>query len=195
MGRKQFIWIGALTIISGFLGGALASHLFVGQTVYASEMAFTTEEQFSSRNNITTQKIELVDKNGKMRASLGLNDEGDPSLIFYSRDSSVATILSLSSESNPTLMLQGKNGGRFNLAVGSQGNPVLLMQDQKGKIRAVLQLDSTGDPIFALQDNNDKARAILGKVSNENTTTPIPERPISSLILLDKNEKIIWKNP
>jgi len=59
----------------------------------------------------------------------------------------------------------------------------------------VLQLSANGDPILGFQDENNKARAILGRVTPDISTTPLPERPISSLILLDKDEKVVWKAP
>ena len=72
--------------------------------------------------------------------------------------------------------------------------PGLYLMD--GSIRAKLQLDDDGSPRLELLDANSRARAVLGPTVLETIRTGESiERPESSLVLFDKDGKVLWRAP
>jgi hypothetical protein len=60
--------------------------------------------------------LDLLDRDGKIRSTWGLDKDGDPSLQFYDRDHKL----------------------RAELALGAQGDPGLSLVDQAGRLRVAL---------------------------------------------------------
>jgi hypothetical protein len=59
-----------------------------------------------------------------------------------------------------------------------------------------LSVPDRGEPYLRLADDAGKTRATLGAAELERTHTGVIEkRPTSSLVLLDKEGKVIWKAP
>lgn len=59
-----------------------------------------------------------------------------------------------------------------------------------------MNLSKDGQPTLHLDDENGLSRAVLGYTTLESTATGIVEqRPPSSLVLFDKNGKVIWRVP
>lgn len=76
-----------------------------------------------------------------------------------------------------------------------ENGPILeLLHD--GKIRAFIALDKEGSPQFQMSDETGKTRAALGHVDLEEIPTgTVSKRPASSLVLFDKDGKVLWKAP
>jgi hypothetical protein len=78
------------------------------------------------------------------------------------------------------------------------GSPVLALADQRSKPRAVLELDpfAQGAPRLELFDENWKKRVVIGRTALEVTRTgAVTELPESSLVLFDKDGRVLWKTP
>jgi len=78
--------------------------------------------------------------------------------------------------------------------------PAIAMTDQNGTLRFFVSLDSDGEPNLVLSDKNGKSRAVLGTISVPNegffgATDSIVKRPASSLVLMDKEGRIVWQTP
>ena len=74
--------------------------------------------------------------------------------------------------------------------------PGLYLMSGLASIRATLQLDDDGSPRLELLDANNRARAVLGRTVLETIRTGESiERPESSLVLFDKDGKVIWRAP
>jgi hypothetical protein len=53
-----------------------------------------------------------------------------------------------------------------------------------------------GGPSLVLHDENEKTRAVLGHTALEATATgTVEQRPTSSLVLFDRDGKVIWSVP
>jgi len=224
MNRKQFAVMVVLVVGSGLAGGALTNMLVAARPVMAGEMDLGAQKKqlppdlTRPRKFIRTEGVELTDRKGTVRARFGLAPDGAPALVFYDAQRGVSLTIGLNSSGNPDVSLQGKLGARVALNVSSDGNPVMVLKDKKGrtrsilglmadgspglvlsdksgKMRVIIRLGPDGSPVVALQDEKEKARAILGSISPEFTESPLPKRPISSLVLFDQNEKVIWKTP
>ena len=89
----------------------------------------------------------------------------------------------------------GPNGkARAVLSVLPDGMPDLSLHDQNGKARAVLSVGTSG-PSVVLRDKN-QDRAVLGHTELEATATgTVEQRAASSLVLFDRNGKVIWRVP
>ncbi len=72
----------------------------------------------------------------------------------------------------------------------------LTVSDENGRTRAALAVGDDGSPSRHLYDEAGKIRASVGHVDLTATRTgSLEERPASSLVLFDKDEKVIWRAP
>jgi hypothetical protein len=141
----------------------------VAAVAYAAGQAKTATPKV-----VRAQKFEVVDAQGRVRATLGLLPDGSPSLELTDE--------------------QGKT--RAQLSLYSDGSPYLGLQDAKLKTRAELSLDSGGRPSLALSDEQGKTRATMGTTSPETTHTGATEQNAEfSLVLFDKQGKVLWQAP
>ena len=102
MNRKQFILTIAFTIIFALLGGALSAQLFLGNSVFAQARqeypAYTAKEfrlvdrkgvtraLLNTANNDLVTSLELMDRSGKRRMMIMIDDNGNPSAHFWDRN-------------------------------------------------------------------------------------------------------------
>jgi hypothetical protein len=107
--------------------------------------------------------------------------------------------LMVGSDGLPNLWLyDGSAKGRLRaaLSVGSDGQPSLEFYDAKGELRAALGTDSGGRPSLGLADEQGKPRAVLGALALKTIGTGATEqRAESSLVLFDKEGKVLWHAP
>ena len=72
----------------------------------------------------------------------------------------------------------------------------LHLRDRDGKSRLRLALSGDGSPALELRDKGAQPRAVLGRVDVERTKTgALEQRAESSLVLFDKDGKVIWQTP
>jgi hypothetical protein len=83
MTRLQYSVVLAVAIVSGMLGGAMSERLFSGVAGAQSRSA-----------NVSAEEFLLLDKSGKVRAGLGLDDKGEVGLILTSKDDNYRLYLS-----------------------------------------------------------------------------------------------------
>ena len=97
-----------------------------------------------------------------------------------------------------TLAFTGKNRTlRLKLGVYRQLDdlPVLVFHDEQGRTRIDLSVFQ-GGPSVIVEDTNKQARAVLGYIGPEHIARGVADvRAPSSLVLLDKDGKVIWKAP
>ncbi len=166
-----------------------------------------------------TPGLALFDQNGKGRAGLLLLASGAPGLGLHDQNGKNRLLLSVGADDTPGLALLDQNGKeRARLTVVPDGSPSLGLFDQSGKVRAALGVLADGSPGLSLADLNDKERiglrvgtngpslvlrdenlnnrAVLGHTALEATATgTVEQRPASSLVLSDRDGKVIWKVP
>src|SRR2546426_7622173 len=127
MGKKQYLLTVVLAVVAGFVGGVGSSWFLMGAPVFAQK----TPE---SAKVIQAEKFEVVDKDGKVRAWFGIEDDREPRLMLYAEDS----------KNRSTLAPFG-----------------LVISDQNDAIRAALVCKGDGEPSLSLSDKNPKSRAML----------------------------------
>ena len=75
------------------------------------------------------------------------------------------------------------------------GEPFLFINGKDGKYRLMLNIDH-GSPQVILRDNNAQSRLIIGssEITSRNKGT-VEKRPESSMVMFDKDGKLIWLAP
>ncbi|MBI4589738.1 MAG: hypothetical protein HY725_12950 [Candidatus Rokubacteria bacterium] len=118
--------------------------------------------------------LELRDRSGRSRASLGVQPNGAARLGFYDQD--------------------GK--ARAGLSTMTAGVPILSLFDKAGTPRAALRLLPDGAPTLELLDDETHTRAVLGHTELATARKgTVEKRPAASLVLFDKDGKVIWRAP
>jgi len=163
MNKKQYVLTVALAVVAGLLGGVVSSFLFMGTPVFAQKTEIPEV--------IRAKSFEVVDKDGKRRAALGMVF-GEPSLALFDKNDKRRALLSL-----------------------LDGEPGLYLYDKNEQPRAALGMDG-GEPGLWLKDKNNKLRAALGRAELEVMKTgETRQRPAGSLVLFDKDGNVIWSAP
>jgi len=216
MNRREYWLMVVLALIAGLVGGAVSSMFFIGEPVFAQKTP-------QHPKVITAEEFRLLDKDGYLLARLGIDSTSPGSLatfaLFGRSGKPFAELGYLKYPPSPeSPMLALHSGGESVIVQALMGMGGFKLKDEKGKIRAsldllldipvlrlndkdgrprvLLTLDGDGNPSLNLRDENQKGRAVLGSTSLE--TTRIGEvitRPVSSLVLFDKDEKVIWSVP
>jgi len=184
-----------LVLASVLVGAGLSSVLLNGRAAFGGEMAIKPAHPGPVQDTIRTRRVELVDKKGKVRATFALGPDDSPSLNLYDEKGGPLVSLGVVSGPWPILKLQGLGGSAILLLVSSTGSPTMAMQDTKGKARGVFRLGPDGSPVLALQDKRGKSRVVMGRIAPQVTGGAEMTRPISSIVLFDEKEKVIWEAP
>lgn len=115
------------TVLGGCFGGLIATLLSQDRLLFATEIprlpSVTSAEEFR-----------LVDRNGMLRAVLGLSADGEPYLAF----------------------LDGKDTRRLWVGIGQESG--LAVRDIDGKTRLVLGVDRDGEPSLVMRDRQHQSR-------------------------------------
>jgi len=160
-------------------------------------------------------ELALYDPKGIERAILVLSQGAEPMLHLRNEDNTLGATIrvdhitletksahGLGTSASMTSDALGSPGIRLSKPDGDAtlsfvlGGPHLALS-HGSKQRAVVGLDLDGSPEIALSDEAGKQRAILGRTSLEETPTGMMSmrRPESSLVLFDKDGKVIWQAP
>jgi len=148
MNRKQFVGVIVLTMVSGVLGGFLASYVFVSGNVIAQEPSQT-------QKIVTAEEFRLVTKDGKPRASLLLWNGDLPALTLADDTCHNRVFLGVFNEAQPALILNDKGcKQRAALDLQPDGLPSLTLRDKDDVPRARLRVLLDGSPVLTLMDEN-----------------------------------------
>lgn len=138
---------------------------------------------FDSIEHLSQVALKLFDAKGKQRLYLFVHNDGPKDL--HSRWTKAG--LSLLTEAE-------KEAASLNIKTDNSTD--LLLRDGKSIGRAWIRLTQDGKPSVLLFDENDKLRAAMGHVVLETPRIEaVTTRPASSLVLFDKDGKVIWNVP
>ena len=146
---------------------------------------------------VRARSFDVVDAAGKEWASLGLVG-GTPGLTLFDAAGQVrANLHLLTGEGYASLSLcDGTGRRRVDLTVFSDGTPWVGLMDAAGKMRASLETSRDGDPNLTVYDAAGHERAALGTTTLLMTATGEErKRAESSLVLFDKDGKVMWQAP
>jgi hypothetical protein len=167
MHKSDYYFAFALAMLAGFIGGCMSGRLVSPEPVVAQETARRTRV-------IDAEAFRLFDQNGRLRAVLEAAPDGSVGFAMGSKDGAL----------------------RARLGVDARGDAVLDLKDEKAQTRAKLVVSHTGRPTLLLLDRIGRGDAVLGEVIIPISDVGIvEERPAGSLILTNKDGKVVWRMP
>ena len=169
MKRRQYFLLTLLTLVAGFVGGALSSQIFMART--ASAQLTQSHEKV-----ISAEQFQLVDKEGKMRFVIGMSPQEQPVLGFTDENGKARIFLGLTS-------LEGETW------------PILKLRDADEQMRISIS-GGNGNPRISVLDKNGNSRAVIGCAALKTAAGGSAEvKPESSISLFDEGGGIIWSAP
>ena len=192
--NEKYCWLMlTLATLAGFVGGAVANRFLTTQPVFA-------EKKAKPMKIIEAEKIRRVDREGKIRAELeadrfALWDKKGNGTNIYPHYLDVYSEKSFGRITPSALILQMKDCSTgLGCHLFDEEFVSILLVDKRRKTRAQLMFGGRSTNLILTDENG--YRAVLGctGIFNKRTGT-IEKRPASSLILFDKEEKVIWSVP
>ena len=125
--RKESVVVLAAALVAGLIGGALSER-------WAAGTAGAKEPSRQARV-VKAAAFELVDTDGKVRAKLGMKENGWVGLTLTDEKGRPRALLNVAPDGNPTLLLNdqdGKGHAMFGLSEGGQYG--LFFMNKKGEI-------------------------------------------------------------
>ena len=110
--------------MTGVLGGAASNLIVTGRVAFADRQ--------QPAKILQAEKIELVDANGRARAWLETDSDGNPGL-FLARENCILASFSLVGDGKPRLDFGDNCSVRALLKVDDRGNPSLTLFDRDHK--------------------------------------------------------------
>jgi len=168
MHKKDYYVALALAVVAGFVGGSMAGRIAAPDPAIAQTAPMRAKI-------IEAEGFRLVDPAGKIRAVFEIGPDGSVGLHLGNKD--------------------GKLRARF--AVDGNGLVVLDLKNERSESHAVFYVTAAGSPSLILTDKNGRVGALLGEgaLSINREAGITEERPTGSLILLNKEGKVIWRAP
>ena len=100
---------------------------------------------------LRTERIELVDRGGEIRAQLGVGEDGNPGLLLYDRTGVKRVVLGVDQEGCGLHITDSDGRARAHVAVNA-GRVTVMLQDAQERGRAALYVESDGTPYVILLD-------------------------------------------
>ena len=171
--------------------------VLIGGRLWHPQVAAAQAKQPAVPDLVNARRFELVDAAGKVRAVLGLEPDGSPTLDLFDPAGRMRAFLKLGPDGSPGLALcDAAQKLRARMVLPSDGRPSLELRDAAENSRATLRLTEEGSPYLALRDKAGATRAVLGVTSLETIgTAEVTTRSESSLVLFDKDGNVIWRAP
>ena len=138
----------------------------------------------------------FYDKAGRLCMSF-LSSSGSSSIHFH--DEANRARMSLMTLSDGSSSIHFRDRGerdRIRLGTLSDGSPFISLLDESGGNRIQLLSSSDGSPSISLFDESGKPRTAIGCTGTKVIATgETRTRAESSILLFDKNEKVMWEAP
>jgi len=158
-----------------------------GESIFTtvwSDQRLIGRQRSQLRNALGVGQLKLFDPETSHQISLGRD------VLIYSDETELKKQLRM----GMGLIIYKKDFPRAKLSSFPEGS-FLSLYGERRNIRARLWLDSDGVDL-SLYDNKGNIRATLGRTSIETTRTgAVTKRAESSLVLFDKNGKVLWSAP
>jgi hypothetical protein len=169
---------------------------FVAAEVRARSFA-VVDENDKTRAGLRVTKggpgLTLYDENGKDRARLAVDGPG-PELRLLDENGKTRAALGVTKD-GPVLGLADENGKSRAALTALKDGPRLGLWDENGNPRAGMSAFKDG-PVLVLFDEDGEARAVIGNAALETIKTGDTTRTAeSSVVLFDKEGKVIWQAP
>jgi hypothetical protein len=166
MSSSRFLILCLVSALAAFSGAFVSIRL-------ASPAQAAAQSQPSTAPVVRTQRLELVDKTGRLRGTLSVTDKGGAGLALFTSAGEEMVYVGADelANLNPAIdFFDGKHGtARLALGVEKDGLPSVKLADAEGRIRLGLILTgSESGPLIALKGTDDgfmSSFSILGNAS------------------------------
>ncbi len=132
---------------------------------------------------------------------LRLSDEEGRDRVVLSVPNSIGLILLKDEENKPQAVLGERllslydENGTQRMKIETAGNPVLRLMDEASETRVLLDSSFDGSPAIRFFDNGGKTRLVLGRARFATDVGGLSVLPVSSMVLLNEDERPIWQAP
>jgi hypothetical protein len=136
-------------------------------------------------------EFSLGDSVGKQRVVFFVDKGASFALSDSTGRNRVQSLVTPDNQGTQITLSDSAGTSRARLSEGNGFSPSLTLHDSAGKLRASLTPEG-----LTLFDEAGRTRAVLGETDLEVTTTgTVEHRQSSSLVLFDRNGKVLWKSP
>ena len=166
---------------SGLVGGSIGS-IFTQQIVYAKP----------GTNAIVAQSLNIVDKTGKSRIGIGLEDN-NPVIYLTDSHGNVKTYWAISSR-GPQFVFKEKTG-KMNLFLESEDNrgASLSLMSGNGEPRVMLSCLYNKGALLSFFDENNSPRAVVSVAGGDSSVAVLkPNKKPAIAMLNRKGEAPSW---
>jgi hypothetical protein len=141
---NKTLWLyGVLVFAGGLIGGALTNGIYRSRNVIATPVSNNSSgksDTSAPRRVVAASEFVLLDADGKPRAKIHVNDDGQAGFAMYDRE----------------------NHPRAQIVVDSYGAPSVRLYDTTDKLRLSLEISTDGVPTVRLLDTSNRPRAVIG---------------------------------
>ncbi|MGH7934646.1 MAG: hypothetical protein ACREQN_16005 [Candidatus Binataceae bacterium] len=155
MTRKEWLYA-MLALIGGLAGGALGNRYWGPLSAVAAPTAAKSARASHAPKSMTAQEFALVDNSGKTRALLHLNAAGAPVLDLFDTNGKLRAGLGIANDGVGLRLTDPQGATRVLLAVSGDGVAALRLYDAQGRPRALLGVDNEGEPALDFYADNGK---------------------------------------
>jgi hypothetical protein len=137
MFEKHPRYLFMLSLLSGLVGGVLATFFLVGSSVVAQPTPADTTKTMNADipKTISAQEFRLIDTQGRVRALLAFTEAGQPFLQLRDEFDTYRVWMGISNETGVAVRdVDGKT--RLLLSVDEQGEPSLVVRDRQHRTRS-----------------------------------------------------------
>jgi hypothetical protein len=161
-------------------------------TICASVLVVSGQTKMAK--TVEATEFRLVDTNGKVRGRLLTNDSGQTLLTLSDSTGQInSSIGTGTSGSSLSLGSADANGSVLLTSASNNWFPALRMTGSGGKLE--LYLNGESGPKLAIEDS-DGYSSVLGRSDLIQAKTGKKEQtPAASLVLFDKEKKVLWSAP
>ena len=146
---KDYLTMLAVAAIAGLIGGAASVYLYVDHSAFA-------EDSSKRPRVIDAEGFQVVDKEGKPLAHLGLGASGKTTVMLGYEEGKARAVLSVLPDGSAALAIIGPDGKSASLSWDAGGLMGLMFFDKKSTRRMALATDSEGAPSLEFYDKNGK---------------------------------------
>ncbi|MEE8169672.1 MAG: hypothetical protein V3T70_03915 [Phycisphaerae bacterium] len=127
----------------------------IGEARAQPDVVVERHEAFEAR------EFRLVDRKGRVRGRLAMNDKELPELILADPNGKFRLVLAIKEDGHPRIQLRDRDGlkSRAALSMLSDGRPFLSFYDSQGRTRVALGLGAGEAPGFVFTHTDKHARA------------------------------------
>ncbi len=188
MKRKQYLFLIAITVVAGLIGGAMSNLLFMAR----SAVAQNTKQH---EKLVMAEGFRLVDKNGKERGCFIMN-EGEPILKFLDESGQTRLALGLMSgdqldQASYISLFEKKGRDNIMLFLDDEGPSIVITREH---VR-VAQFSSSTDlgTYFTLSSGSYQPGDAKVYIDHSVMMGIKPDK--GPLLKLIKHGKVIWGSP